>query len=112
MPDATAYVAVMTTAGSIEEARKIAAALVGAGKAACVQMAAIESCYAWDGAVRTEPERLLIVKTRRSLYPEVESMIRAFHSYATPEIVCLPIVAGSAAYLDWIASVTAAPGGA
>jgi periplasmic divalent cation tolerance protein len=97
---------VLTTAGSAEEAQKIAGALVAGKKAACVQMVPVSSCYVWAGKIMNEQEVLLVVKTRRSLYGDVETLIRALHSYETPEIVCLPVAAGAKPYLDWILSVT------
>jgi periplasmic divalent cation tolerance protein len=106
MSTETAFVAVMTTAASAAEAQKIAEALVAGRKAACVQMFPISSCYMWNDRLMTEAEVMLVIKTRRDLYGEVERLIRALHSYETPEIVCLPIVAGAKPYLDWIASVT------
>ena len=107
MAPENAYVVVMTTAGSAEAAQKIAEALVSGRKAACVQMLPVASCYVWNEKIMNEPEVLMVIKTRRSLYEEVEQLIRAMHSYETPEIVCLPILKGAAAYLDWISSVTA-----
>ena len=100
------YVAIMATAGSAAEAQKIATALVEGGKAACVQMIPATSCYMWKGALHTGPEVLLIIKTRDSLYADVEALILSLHSDETPEIVCLPVTKGASAYLDWIASVT------
>ena len=77
--------------------------LVGAHLAACVQIfPEMESVYRWQGKIERQPEILLIAKTIRSRFDELEREIRALHSYDTPEIVALPIVAGSAPYLDWL----------
>jgi periplasmic divalent cation tolerance protein len=105
-PDSRSCVVVLTTVGGAGDARILARALVGQKLAACVQSVPIASCYVWDGKLAEDAEILLLVKTRAELYPEVEAAIRQTHVYATPEIVCLPILTGSAAYLDWIYDVT------
>jgi periplasmic divalent cation tolerance protein len=104
----TAYCVVLTTCASDDDARTLATALLDRQLAACVQVLPIHSYYTWEGAQQSEPERLLLVKTRRALYSAVEEALRAVHKYDTPEIVCLPLVAGSAAYFGWIDQVTAA----
>jgi periplasmic divalent cation tolerance protein len=95
---------VVTTVASREEADKIASDLVARRLAACVQVAGpIASTYRWQGKVETSQEWLCKIKTRLSHYAAVEAAIRELHSYDVPEIVALPIVAGSRAYLDWLA---------
>jgi periplasmic divalent cation tolerance protein len=97
------HVQVMTTAGSEEEAGRIASLLVERRLAACVQVAGpIVSRYRWQGKVEEEREWQCLVKTTRAAYPEVEAAIRELHSYDEPEIIATPIVAGSAGYLAWI----------
>jgi periplasmic divalent cation tolerance protein len=94
---------VFCTAGSEAEASRIAAALVERRLAACVNVVAgISSTYRWEGAIRTDAEWLLIVKTRRDRFEEVRAAIRELHSYELPEIVMLDIAAGDPAYLAWI----------
>ena len=97
---------VITTCASAEEANVIAGALLDAQLAACIQVTDIQSHYVWQGKRTTEPEKLLLVKTRMALYPQVEAAILAAHSYDLPEVICLPVAAGSAAYLGWIGEVT------
>jgi len=104
----TGYVAVLTTTASEVEAETIAEALLAEGLAACVQIAAVRSRYVWDGAVQREPEHLLTIKTRAELFEPVRAKIRTLHSYDTPQIVAVPIVAGDVDYLSWIGSVTRA----
>ncbi|HVX20450.1 MAG TPA: divalent-cation tolerance protein CutA [Acidimicrobiales bacterium] len=100
------YSAVITTAGSKEDAKGIAKALLDAKLAACVQLLPIDSLYTWKGEVAEEAEVLLLIKTREALYPELEKTIRAVHKYDTPEVIQLPIMAGLGEYLTWIDEVT------
>ena len=100
------YVTVLTTTASEAEAEAIAEALLAEELAACVQITAIRSRYVWKGEVRREAEQLLLIKTRAVLFEIVRAKIRSLHSYETPEIVALPIVAGDADYLSWMAGVT------
>ena len=95
-------VLILCTAGTRDEAEMIAAALVEEKLAACVQIAAVESWYRWQGKIEHAHEQRLHIKTSADLAPEVEARIRALHSYDLPEIVTIPI-GGSAAYLAWIA---------
>ncbi len=104
------YLQVFTTAGSEEEAERISATLVERRLAACVQVTGpISSRYRWQGEVEREREWLCLAKTEASRYDELEAAIRELHSYEEPEIVALPIVAGSEGYLSWI-SASLAPG--
>jgi len=94
---------VMMTAGSREEAARLAEMLVGARLAACVQiLPEMESVYHWKGEVRREPEILLLAKTTEARFALLEREVRALHSYDTPEIIALPIIAASAPYLEWL----------
>jgi periplasmic divalent cation tolerance protein len=104
---------VVMTAGSREEASRLAEMLVGAHLAACVQiLPEIESVYRWEGRVHREPEILLFAKTTRACFPELEREVRALHTYDTPEIIALPIALGSAPYLEWLNDVVMTPYGA
>ncbi len=85
-------------------ARALALQIVGADAAACVNiMSPCESIYRWEGRVETTNEIPLFIKTTRAKYPALEALIRAHHPYDTPEIIALPLVAGLAAYLQWVA---------
>jgi periplasmic divalent cation tolerance protein len=106
------YCMAMTACGSREEAERLATALVEGKVAACVQVLQSTSFYTWKGALTSEAEQLLLIKTRRSLYPAVEELLLRLHSYETPEIICLPIHSGAAGYFAWIDEVTAGDGGA
>ncbi len=94
---------VLTTAGSEEEARKVAYALVERRLAACVNIVPrIHSVYRWEGKVESADEFLLVIKTARSREKEVQSAVRELHSYSLPEHVALAMDAGSDEYLQWI----------
>jgi periplasmic divalent cation tolerance protein len=97
------YVQVLTTAGSEDEAERIGALLIERRLAACVQVSGpVASRYRWRGEVEEAREWRCVAKTEAARYAEVEAAIREAHSYEEPEIVAIPIVAGSAGYLDWI----------
>ncbi|HEY2964098.1 MAG TPA: divalent-cation tolerance protein CutA [Pyrinomonadaceae bacterium] len=98
-------IAVFLTAPNGEEATRLADLLVGAQLAACVQiLPEMESVYRWQGKVERQSEILLIVKTTAEKFAELEREVRALHSYETPEIVAVPIVAGSNPYLEWLSA--------
>jgi periplasmic divalent cation tolerance protein len=95
---------VLSTAGSRDEARKIARALVERRLAACVNIVApVESVYRWQGEVENAEEWLLIIKTTAQAFSKVREAICELHSYDLPECVLLSIEDGSKAYLEWIA---------
>ena len=101
-------IVVLMTAANREEANQIAEILVGARLAACVQiLPEMESVYRWQGEVQREKEILLLAKTTRSRFDELESKVRAMHSYETPEIIAVPITAASEPYLKWLIDVSA-----
>lgn len=105
-PDA--FCLVMTTMASEAEAETMARQIVQAQLAACVQVQAIKSFYVWKEQPCAEKEWLLLIKSRAAVYQALEDFIRAHHRYETPEIVQLPITAGSADYLHWLALQTGA----
>ena len=94
---------VLSTAGSEDEARKIARHLVDERLAACVNIIPrIESIYRWQDKVESSTEWLLLIKTTGEKSPGVRDAIRALHSYELPECITISIEDGSAAYLGWI----------
>ena len=100
-------VVVLITAGSSEEARKIGHCLVGAGLAACANIVpTVRSIFRWEGQVTEEEETLVIVKTVSESFDSLEAMVKANHSYSVPEIIALPIEAGSDSYLSWVREMT------
>jgi periplasmic divalent cation tolerance protein len=101
----SAAIVVLMTAGSQEEASRLAEMLVGAHLAACVQvMPQMESVYRWKGEVHRAPEFLLLAKTTAACFDELEREVRSLHTYDTPEIIALPVSNVSAPYFDWLAS--------
>ncbi|HYX31354.1 MAG TPA: divalent-cation tolerance protein CutA [Pyrinomonadaceae bacterium] len=98
-------IVVLMTAASSEEATRIADALVAHQLAACVQLLPeMNSIYIWKGEVQRDKEVLMLAKTTRGKFEQLEWEVRALHSYETPEIIALPIVAGSQDYLEWLIS--------
>ena len=101
----SAAIVVLMTAGSREEASRLAEMLVGAHLAACVQiMPEMESVYRWKGAVHREPEILLLAKTTAACFDELEREVRALHTYDNPEIVAVQVTHVSIPYFEWITS--------
>jgi len=99
------YIQVTTTTKKKEDAEKIAISLVERKIAACAQIAGpIISIYRWKGKIETAEEWQCVIKSRKNLYDEIEKAIRAVHTYEVPEIIAVPIVAGSVDYLEWIDS--------
>lgn len=98
---------VLVTAPSVEKAARIARALVVERLAACGNVVpGVRSFFRWEGKVRSEPEVLLVLKTTRDRFQELRARVLSLHPSQVPEVVALPIEAGHAAYLDWIASST------
>jgi periplasmic divalent cation tolerance protein len=98
---------VLTTAGSQEEARKIARALVDRRLAACVNIVPqVESVYRWQDKMETSKEWLLLIKTQAESFEQVCAAVKELHTYDLPECVMLEVAAGSREYLAWIAKNT------
>ena len=94
----------LTTVGSGEEAERIARALVGQRLAACVNVVPrVVSLYRWKGAVEREEEWLLVMKTSERKLEALRQALVSLHPYELPELVALPVSAGHAPYLAWLA---------
>ncbi len=97
---------VLMTAGSQEEAERIAQALVAEMLAACVNVVpGVTSIYRWEGKVQRDQEWLLVAKSRRDALDRLIERVQALHSYDVPEIIALPLAGGSEPYLRWLDGV-------
>lgn len=100
-------IVVLITAPSAEEAAKIAKALVEERLAACANIVRdIRSVFRWEGKIEDDSEVLIVLKTREALFGDLEKRVRELHSYSVPEVIALPIVKGSEAYLKWLEEET------
>jgi periplasmic divalent cation tolerance protein len=101
------FVVVLVTTSSAEEGARLGRALVEERLAACANVIGpIRSIYRWDGAVEEADEHLVILKARGADVSALETRVRALHSYEVPEVLALPVTAGSAPYLAWLADAT------
>ncbi len=101
------YVLVFITVPSAEVGQDIATLLVDEKLAACVNIVpGISSIYCWQEAIQQDDELLLIAKTRSTLFERLATTVKRVHPYDVPEVIALPILAGSNEYLAWIDSVT------
>ena len=97
---------VFTTTPNAEEAESLAKKIVEAKLAACVQvLPAMKSFYFWEGAVQTDAENLLLIKTLPERFAELEKFIQTNHSYEVPEIVALSAEKVSEGYLGWVKEI-------
>lgn len=95
-------VVLVSTADKVA-AEKIARHLVEEGLAACANiLPQVTSIFSWKGETCREEETLMMLKSRKALFDQVVETIKKYHSYSVPEIIALPIVAGSEDYLNWL----------
>ena len=98
----TDKIVVLTTCAAQSDAEQLARALVEARLAACVNiLPGALSVYHWKGAIESEAECLLVIKTSRDLFPALTAEVEKLHPYELPELLALPVVAGSPNYLKW-----------
>ena len=101
----TRYIVVLITAKDKKEAEKIARSLLEAKLIACANIVeGVQSLFWWQGKIDSSKEVYLVLKTKKILFKKVLNQVKSLHSYQTPEIIALPIVAGSDDYLGWITS--------
>jgi periplasmic divalent cation tolerance protein len=99
----TDKIVVFNTCSSMEEAQRVARALVEKRLAACVNIIpGVRSVYRWEDVIEDDEEVLLAIKTSRALLDEVRAEIDKLHSYEIPEVLALPVVDGSERYLAWM----------
>jgi periplasmic divalent cation tolerance protein len=98
---------VLVTCPTAERAAEIARAVVEERLAACGNVVpGLRSIYRWEGKVQDDAEALLVLKTTRERFEALRERVLALHPYQVPEVIALPIEAGSAPYLAWIAEET------
>lgn len=97
---------VLTSTASEAQAETLARLIVEARLGACVQIQAVRSFYRWKDALCAEPEWQLSIKTPQARFEALAQFIAAHHDYETPEIVQIPVSAGSGDYLRWVGEAT------
>lgn len=103
-----AYLQVFVSVGGRAAAQALALALVEKRLAACAQvLGPLQSTYRWERKVEVAEEWLCLIKTTAEVYEELEATVRALHAYENPEIIAVPIVAGSSPYLQWLSAAVA-----
>lgn len=99
------YLLVLCTCPDRSCADSLAETLLRERLAACVNiLPGVESVYRWEGAIERAGELLLLIKTERQAFAALQEQIRRQHPYQVPEIIALPIVAGSNDYLQWVSA--------
>lgn len=107
----TDFLTVLTTTGSAERAEALARGAVERRVAACAQInGPVTSVYRWEGAVQTDPEWQVFLKTSTVRYDALEAYLREAHDYDVPEIIATPVQRGSADYLRWVGEETSEDG--
>ena len=97
------YIVIFVTTKDVKQAQKIADGLLKEKLIACANIIdGVKSLFRWEGRVDSAKEALLVLKTKKTLSNKVAAKVKLLHSYQTPEIIALPIAAGSRDYLKWI----------
>jgi len=96
------YGIVLTTFENEQQARPVIDEILRCKLAACVQEIKIKSHYIWKNEVCHDDEVLVLFKTIKDLYPELEKKLLEIHPYETPEILLIDVEKGSKAYLEWV----------
>jgi periplasmic divalent cation tolerance protein len=100
------YIVILVTCKDLEQAEKITRALLEEHLIACGNIVnPVESFFHWLGKIDKADECLVLMKSRMDLFSRVVDRVKSLHSYELPEILALPIVEGSEAYLDWMRGV-------
>ena len=101
------YLLVLTTLPLDADAAAFATTLVEERLAACVNIhTELQSVYRWKGAIERDSERLLLIKTTAACWEALRERVKQLHPYQVPELIAVPIVAGSPAYLNWLSEET------
>jgi periplasmic divalent cation tolerance protein len=98
---------VLTTLGSAKDAQVFVRALIDRRLVACGTIVPnAHSIYRWEGKIADEQEAIVLLKTRREKWAELQDAVRTLHAYKVPELLVLAVSDGLPAYLDWVASET------
>jgi periplasmic divalent cation tolerance protein len=104
----TSVLIALSTCPDADVAGRIARALVGEGLAACVNaVPGVTSVYLWEGAVQTDAEVQLLIKTTEARLPALIDRVRELHPYELPEVIAMPVIGGLPEYLQWVRTCTA-----
>jgi periplasmic divalent cation tolerance protein len=99
----TPYIIVLVTTANKQEAENITQALLEAKLIACANVIGpLTSHFRWEGKIDNAEEFLVLMKSRQNLFAELSKMVKSLHSYEAPEVLALPVVAGSKLYFDWL----------
>jgi periplasmic divalent cation tolerance protein len=99
----TNKIVVLSACDSEEEAARMARQLVEKRLASCVNiLPQVRSIYRWKGEIEDTREFVLMIKTRRDIFPMLRAEIAKIHSYEVPEVLALPVVDGAETYLTWL----------
>jgi len=101
----TDKIVVFSACSTLEEARRIARKLIEERLASCVNLTpGVRSLYRWKGEIEEADECLLVIKSSRDLFDRLRLELEKAHTYEVPEVVAVPILAGSPNYLNWLDS--------
>ncbi len=107
---ATEHIVILCTCPDHKSAEKLARGLVEGRLAACINLVpGLTSIYPWRGKIERDSEVLMVIKSRRDRYRDIEQFILKNHPYEIPELVALPVVSGSEGYLHWVDEWVNAP---
>lgn len=99
------YIVVIVTTASKQEAERIAELLINERLIACANIIGpVSSIFHWSGKIEHTEEYLMLLKSRKSLFDNLAETVKALHSYEVPEILVLPVIGGSEAYLNWLSN--------
>ncbi|MEW8691321.1 MAG: divalent-cation tolerance protein CutA [Candidatus Thiodiazotropha endolucinida] len=103
----TPLLLILCTAPDRETALKLSRSLLEQRLAACVNLSPpVTSVYHWQGRLEESEEILLLIKTTKQQYNNVEATLRAQHPYELPEIIAVPVDQGLDDYIDWVERCT------
>jgi periplasmic divalent cation tolerance protein len=106
-PMPTSLLLILCTVPDRETGLKLSRSLLEKGLAACVNLTSpMTSVYHWQGRLEESEEILLLIKTTKQCYEDVEAVLRAQHLYELPEIIAVPVEQGLEDYLNWVERCT------